>query len=109
MLRPIFAPKQRSKNRLQAKHGLGLYRKSGCASVHSMRRVISADEYFLARRFRLTSSILVSDIRDRKSDVSYYYSSIKNDRDFFSIHPGIRPIFAEGGQRLMLVELTVHC
>ena len=38
-------------------NGLGLNRKSGCANVHSTRRVISPGEYFLARRFSLTSSM----------------------------------------------------
>ena len=33
-LRPTFAPKQRSRNRLQAKQGRGLNRNSGSASVH---------------------------------------------------------------------------
>jgi hypothetical protein len=58
-LRPILAPKQRSTNRLQPKHGLGLNRKSGWANIHSTRRMISPDEYFLARRFCSTSSMLL--------------------------------------------------
>src|SRR5207247_11170120 len=56
-LRPILAPKQRSRNRLQPKQGLGLNRKSGCASVHNTRRVSSAEEYFRARRFLSTFSM----------------------------------------------------
>src|SRR4030095_4819071 len=62
-LRPTFAPKQRSRNRLQPKKGLGLNRKSGCASIHSTRRVISPGVYFFARRFSLTSSISIGQVR----------------------------------------------
>src|SRR6266478_8434891 len=89
-LRPILAPKQRSRNRLQPKQGLGLNRKSGCANVHSTRRIISLDEYFLARRFCSTSSMLIPDIGSQMSDNSV----IKNDCDFFNIRPSIRPISA---------------
>src|SRR6266478_4236201 len=56
-LRPIFAPKQRSRNRLQPKQGLGLNRKSGCANVHSTRRVISPGEYFLVSLFSASQSV----------------------------------------------------
>src|SRR5262245_47991602 len=61
-LPPILAPKHRSKNRRQPKHGLGLIRKSGCANVHSTRRIISPDVYFLACRFCLTSSIVIQEL-----------------------------------------------
>src|SRR5437764_13112114 len=66
-LRPTFAPKQRSRNRLQPKHGRGLNRNSGSASVHSTRRVISPDVYFFARRFCSTSSIRVPEVKHRTS------------------------------------------
>src|SRR6266576_7270289 len=66
-LRPIFAPKQRSRNRLQPKQGLGLNRKSGCASVHSTRLVISPDVYFSARRFCSTFSMRVPEVKHRTS------------------------------------------
>src|SRR6188472_1760038 len=90
-LPPILAPKHRSKNRRQPKHGLGLIRKNGCANVHSTRRVISPDVYFFARRFCSTSSIRLPEIRGRKSDVRFYHSVIKNECDFFIISPSIRP------------------
>src|SRR4030095_4538722 len=61
-LPPILAPKHRSKNRRQPKHGLGLIRKSGCANVHSTPRIISPDVYFLACRFCLTSSIVIQEV-----------------------------------------------
>src|SRR5262245_53845388 len=79
-LRPIFAPKQRSRNRLQPKHGLGLSRKSGCASVHSTRRIISSDEYFLARRFCLTSSIVVQEVRDLNLRCQYLSQKTSENR-----------------------------
>src|SRR6266513_965544 len=64
---PDVCSKTTEQKSLQPKHGSGLNRNSGSASVHSTRRVISPDVYFFARRFCSTSSIRVPEVKHRTS------------------------------------------